>query len=154
MQPRPPPPRKYYPQQQPYGYGAPQQYGYGYNNGFGQVRALQARIDAVQYQIRQLDQRRVLRGESARRLRDESRNIERRLRSVSRYGLNGYEASDIQTRIARLEQRVRYAMASRYGYNRYNGYNGYNNQYGSGGRDHGDDRDEGNRYGDEDHHDR
>src|SRR5215210_4036592 len=93
---------QYYPQQQPYGYGAqPYGYGqqYGYNNNYRQVRALQARIDALQYQIQRLD-RRHSRGKSVERLREESRSIERRLHRAARYGLNGYEAYDIQARIA------------------------------------------------------
>ena len=132
---------QYYPQpqQQAYGYGA-QPYGnaYGYNNR-GQLRALKARIDAVQLQIRQLDRRNVIRDGSADRLRDESRNIEQRLRAVGRNGLNGYEASDIQNRIARLEQRVQYAMANRYDrYNRGgNGHDGYDRDH---DRDHDYDR--------------
>jgi hypothetical protein len=108
---------QYYPQAQPYGYN-------GYGNNFGQVRALQVRIDALQSQIRRLDRRDAIRDGSADRLREESRNIEQRLHRAERFGLNGYEANDIQARIARLEQRVQYALASRYG--RYgNGYNGY-----------------------------
>src|SRR3954452_1085309 len=57
---------QYYPQPQPqpYGYGAPQ-YGYGYNNNYGQVRALQYRIDAVQRQINRLDRRDRIRDRSA-----------------------------------------------------------------------------------------
>lgn len=120
---------QYYPQQQygqqPYGYGA-QPYGYGYNNGYGQARALQQRIDALQNRIRYMG----VRGKSAQRLRDESRSIERRLRSAQYNGLNPYEANDISNRIARLEQRVNYAMQR--GYGRYgnagygNGYTGYN----------------------------
>jgi len=147
---------QYYPQQtQPYGYGA-QPYGnaYGYNNNYGQVRALKARIDAIQQQIRQLDRRNAIRDGSADRLRDESRNVERRLRSVGRNGLNGYEMNDIQRRIVRLEQRVQFAMANRYG--RYakrhggqgdrNGYNGRDDdRYG----DRDGDRDD-ERYGDRD----
>jgi hypothetical protein len=144
---------QYYPGQQPYGYGAqPYGNGYGYNgyghNNYGQVRALQARIDRVQYQIRYIGGR----GHWAERLREESRGIELRLRYASRNGLNPYEANDIQNRIARLEQRVNYAMASRngrYGYTNYNGYNGYNSQgyYRDGdrdreGRDHDYDRDD------------
>src|SRR3954447_10326672 len=115
---------QYYPQPQPqpYGYGAPQ-YGYGYNNNYGQVRALQYRIDAVQRQINRLDRRDRIRDRSADRLREESRGIERRLQRAAQYGLNPYEANDIQARIARLEQRVNYALASRNG--RYGGY-GYN----------------------------
>jgi opacity protein-like surface antigen len=132
---------QYYPQQQPYGYGA-QSYGYnGYGyNGYGQVRALQARIDRVQNQIRYIGGR----GHSGERLREESRSIEQRLRYASRNGLNPYEANDIQNRIARLEQRVNYAIAGRqggYGYTGYNNYNGYNNGQGyDRGRNH-DDRD-------------
>jgi TolA-binding protein len=124
---------QYYPQpqQQPYGnaYGHNGHNGYGYN-GYGQVRALQARIDAVQQQIRQLDRRNVIRDGSADRLKDESRNIEKRLRAVGRNGLNGYEANDITNRIARLEQRVQYAMANRYGRydQRGNGY-GHDGDY-------------------------
>lgn len=122
---------QYYPQPQPYGYNGYNN-GYGYN-GRGQVRALQLRIDALQNQIRRLDRRDRIRDGSADRLREESRNIERRLHRAERYGLNGYEANDIQARIARLEQRVQYALASRYG--RY----GYG--YGDRDRDHDHDRD-------------
>jgi hypothetical protein len=127
---------QYYPQPQPqpYGYGS-QQYGYGYNNGYGQVRALQVRIDAVQRQIERLDRRDWTRG--AKQLRKESRNIERRLRSAERYGLNPYEANSIQVQIAQLEQRVRYAAGNRYGgYQNGYGSNGYgNNAYGYSDRD-------------------
>jgi hypothetical protein len=106
---------QYYPQpqNQPFGYGNAYN-GYGQGN-YGQVRAFQARIDAVQKQIRQLDRRDMIRDGSADRLKNESREIEKRLRAIGRNGLNGYEANDIQTRIARLEQRVQYAMSSRYG---------------------------------------
>jgi hypothetical protein len=130
---------QYYPQPQPQAYGhsyGGQPYGkaYGYNNAYGQVRALQARIDAVQQQIRQLDRRNLIRDGSADRLKDESRNIEKRLRKVGRNGPSGYEMSDIQNRIARLEQRVQVAAANRYGRydQRGNGYNGHDRDY----RDH------------------
>jgi hypothetical protein len=120
---------QYYPQQ--YGYGNGYGYnGYGYNNyGFGQVRALQARIDGIERQIRMLDRRDVIRDGSADRLRDEAERLEDRLHRAARYGLNPYEANDIQVRIARLEQRVQYATAYRYGrYDR--GYNGGYGHYG------------------------
>jgi hypothetical protein len=146
---------QYYPQQ-PYGYGAQQQYGYGqqygYNNGYGQVRGLQARIDAVQYRIQRLGWRGGSNG-----LRKEARNIERQLQRSARYGLNPYQANDLSNRIARLEQRVNYAMSSygRYGSGYGNGYGynsgyGANNGYGYSDRDgdHRDDRyedDQGNR---------
>jgi Spy/CpxP family protein refolding chaperone len=112
---------QYYPQpeNQPFGYGNAYN-GYGQGN-YGQVRAFQARIDAIQKQIRQLDRRDMIRDGSADRLKNESREIERRLRAIGRNGLNGYEANDIHSRIARLEQRVQYAMSSRYGRHDRNG---------------------------------
>ncbi len=116
---------QYYPQPQPYGYGN----SYGVNNNWGQVRALQARIDRVEWQINRLDRRDRIGDRGANRLRDEANRIEDRLHRAARGGLNPYEANDIQLRIARLEQRVQYSLAN--GYGRYgNGYNGqgYNGQ--------------------------
>jgi TolA-binding protein len=111
---------QYYPQQQPgYGYG---------NNNYGQVRRLQVRIDQIQRQIERLDQRRILSNREARDLRDESRSVERRLRDASRRGLNPREGYDIERRIARLEQHVRYEANDRNRSAR-NGYNGYDGQY-------------------------
>src|SRR5256885_690893 len=79
----PPAAAQYYPQQpyaQPYGYG--QGYGqpgygngYGYNN-YGQIRALQARVDMIERQINILDRRDRIRDRSADRLRDEANRIE------------------------------------------------------------------------------
>src|SRR5438270_3687974 len=113
---------QYYPQQnygyggQNYGYGG-QQYGYGYNgygqNNYGQVRALQARLSAVQWQINRLS--RYNGGGRAERLRDQAQSIQRRLNQAARYGLNPYEANEISSRIARLESQVRYGMGNRYG---------------------------------------
>ena len=102
---------QYYPQPQPYGYdNGYGNNGYGYNgygnNGFGQVQPLQTRIDALQNRIRRLDRRDVIRDESADRLKDEARDIEKRLHRDARYGLNPYETNNMQARIARLEQRV------------------------------------------------
>jgi hypothetical protein len=117
----------------PHAYGGYGYNGYGYNH-FGQVRALQARIDSIEYQIRMLDRRDVIRDNSADRLKDDAERIENRLHRAARYGLNPYEANDIQARIANLEQRVRYASYDRYG--RYDrdeygyGYNGDNGYYG------------------------
>ena len=130
---------QYFPQPQGYGYGQPQGYGYGYNNNYGQVRLLQVRINQIQRQIDRLDRRNILSNREARRLRDESRNLERRLAQVSRYGLDPRERQYIEIRIARLEMNVRrqandgnrWGQNGYYGYgqNGYNGYNGYNNQY-------------------------
>ena len=117
---------QFYPQQQqPYG----QAYGYnGYNNGWGQVRALQARLNNVERQIQRLDRRDRIGDRSADRLRDEANKIERRLHRAGRNGLSQREVYDIQNRIARLEQRVQYSLANRYG-----GYG--NNGYGFADRD-------------------
>jgi hypothetical protein len=115
----------------PYGYGYN---GYGYNgygyNNWGQVRSLQARIDNVERQINRLDSRNAIRGRTADRLRDEADRIERRLHERARGGLNPYEVNDIQARIARLEQRVQFAMNERYG--RYYNGAGYSDRDGDG----------------------
>jgi opacity protein-like surface antigen len=136
---------QYYPQpQQPYGYGG-QAYGYnGYgNNGFGQVQQLRQRIDALQNRIRWMDRANVIRDHSADRLKEEARDLEKRLRKSSRYGLNPYELNAIEARLARLEQRVQFAGNARYGRGGY-GYNGYNGNnggyYGDRDRDGRDDR--------------
>jgi hypothetical protein len=132
---------QYFPQPQPYGqpygYGAPYGNAYGYNN-YGQVRALQVRLNQIERQINQLDRRDRIRDRTADRLRNEANSIERRLRHAARDGMNPYEARDIQVRIARLEQRVQYSLASRYGRNGYSGYN--NNGYYDRDRDGRDDR--------------
>lgn len=100
-------------------YPRPGGYAYAPNN-YGQVQALQARIDAVQRQIRFLDRRDVVRDDRADWFREDASQIERRLHRAARNGLNQYEANEISTRIARLEQRVQYAAANNYGrYRRY-----------------------------------
>ena len=83
----------------------PQGYGYGYDN-YGQTRRLQVRIDQLQRQIAQLDSRNILSEREASRLRNDSRDIERRLRSASRNGLNGQERYGIERRIQQLEVRI------------------------------------------------
>lgn len=102
----------------------PPGYGYGYHGNYGQVRRLQVRVDQLQRQIAWLDRRDILSEREARRLRDESRDLERRLRYSARNGLSGREAYSIERRIQRLEYRIhreandgnRYG---RYGYNQY-----------------------------------
>jgi predicted RNase H-like nuclease (RuvC/YqgF family) len=88
---------QYYPQ--------PQGNAYGYDNR-GQVRRLDARIDALQRQINNLDRRDILSEREASQLRYESRNLEQRLRYASRNGLNGRERYDIERGIQRLEYRI------------------------------------------------
>jgi predicted RNase H-like nuclease (RuvC/YqgF family) len=78
-------------------------YGHGYNQNYGHVRSLQARVDNLQRQIYQLDRRNVLSNREARRLLNDANGIENRLRRAGRNGLNYAEARDIQNRIQRLE---------------------------------------------------
>jgi hypothetical protein len=87
-------------------YGQPYGNAYGYNN-YGQVRALQARIDNIQRQIERLRAQRLLSRDEANGLRSESRDLERRLFNRSRNGLNYQELRSIEYRVARLEQHVR-----------------------------------------------
>ena len=102
---------------------------YGYNNNnYGQVRSLMVRVNRIEQQINQLDRRNILSNREADRLRREANSLERRLAQTSRGGLNGYEARDIQVRIARLEQNVRYQASdgNRQANGNYGGsYNGY-----------------------------
>lgn len=95
----------------------PQGNAYGYNN-YGQVRRLDARIDAMQRQIEHLDRRNVLSNREAARLRGESRDVENRLQRVARNGFTNWERNDIENRIQRLEVRIQ--REARDG-NRYNG---------------------------------
>ena len=132
---------------------APQGYGYGYQNNYGQTRRLEVRIQQVRNQIRQLDRRNILSSREANRLDREARSLQYRVRQLGYNGLNQRERYDIERRIARLEQNVRYQANDgnrRYSQNGYGngyGYNGYNNGY-SGyvdsdrdGRDDGDEHD-------------
>ena len=104
---------QYYPQPQaPYGnqYGAPYGNAYGYNQGYhhqGHARMLDARIDQLQREIRRLDARNIISEREADRLKQQSRELEARLRYVSRNGFTAQEANNIERGIARLEQRIR-----------------------------------------------
>jgi hypothetical protein len=108
---------QYYPvpQPAPYGYNGYGYNSYGYNGGWGQVRALQARIDNVERRISWLDRRDRIGDRSADRLRYEADRLEQRLHYAARGGLNPYEARDIEFGIGRLEQRIQYAVANGYG---------------------------------------
>jgi opacity protein-like surface antigen len=86
-------------------WNAPQGNAYGYNN-YGQVRRLDARIDAMQRQINGLDRRDILSEREASRLRNEARNLEQRLHYASRNGLNGREIYYVERGIQNLEVRI------------------------------------------------
>ena len=99
--------------------------GYGFGSGFTDPRGLQVRIDRVQWQIRDFDRRNILSRREARRLRDKSVAIEHKLLHASRNGLSPWEARDIGSRIARLEERVhREAMDRNRGWGRQASYYG------------------------------
>lgn len=97
--------------------GAPAPYGYGYDS-WGRVRALQARLDAVERRIGRLDRRDVIRNRTADRLHDDADRIERRLHFKARAGLGPREAADIEIRIGKLEQRIQYAANNHYDWDR------------------------------------
>jgi hypothetical protein len=113
---------------QPYGNA------YGHNN-YGQVRALQARIDNIQRQIERLRAQRLLSRDEVNALRSESRELERRLYYRGRNGLNYQELRNIEYRIARLEQHVRREVrddnrwGNRGGYDRDRDRDGRNDRY-------------------------
>lgn len=108
-------------------YGSPYGNAYGYNN-YGQTRSLMVRINRLEQQINVLDRRDILSNREASRLRYQANMIERQLRQASYNGLNGYEHRNIEIRIARLEQNIRYQASDR---NRYanRGYGAYGNSY-------------------------
>jgi len=98
---------------------------YGYNN-HGQVQRLEARVDQIRRQIRQLDRRNILSERESRRLAEEARDLDRRIDYLERNGFSGRDRYDIERRIARLEQRIHREVTDgdrRFGRN--DGYNGY-----------------------------
>ena len=78
---------------------------YGHNN-YGQLRSVQARVDNLQRRIDQLDRRNVLSNHEARGLREDARDLERRIQRNSRNGLNRNEWQQIEYRLNRLEQKL------------------------------------------------
>lgn len=95
-------------------YPAPPLAPYGMRGSWGEVRALQGRIDNIRQQIGRLDRREAISGHTADQLLREADKIERRLYGKSRDGLDPREAGDIQYRLQRLEQRVQLAMNDRF----------------------------------------
>ncbi|HXH53272.1 MAG TPA: hypothetical protein VNH53_07580 [Sphingomicrobium sp.] len=96
----------------------PHGYAYGYHSNYGQVRALQVRIQQLQRHIIQLDRRGIVRSRDAQRMYRDAQILDSRLLRVSRNGLTLREARDIELRLARIEQRVAIASRSnqRWGY--------------------------------------
>lgn len=107
-------------------------YGAHYGNQYSQQRAAmyQQRVNQLQRQIRQLDQRNVITNREARALWQEAQMVEHNIRVQARYGLSRSEDRDLQRKLARLERRI--YRDSRDG-NRYGQYGNpyYGNQYGN-----------------------
>ena len=114
---------------------APNGNAYGYNNR-GQVQRLEARVNQVRGQIRQLDRRNILSDRKARRLGEEARYLDQRINRLAQNGFNRRDRQDIEVRLARLEQRINRDVNNGRGNNGYgNGNNGYGNGYNSYDRD-------------------
>lgn len=82
---------------------------YNYNSGFNfhnYARSMQARVQRVRGDIRNMDARRILSNREARSLDNQARNIERRIYMASRNGIQPYEARNLENRIRNLEVRV------------------------------------------------
>ena len=89
---------QYYPQ--------PQGYAYGHQDNRGLARSLQVRIDNIQRQIERLDRRNILSDREARNLRQDARELERRLHHARYRGLHSAERHDLERRLVRLEHRL------------------------------------------------
>ena len=86
----------------------PQPRGYGYESNYGAARAMKARVDRIQRDIRHLAQRRMISRKEYRNLSEDSRDLERRILRNARdgRGFTQREAYETQRRIARLEQKI------------------------------------------------
>ena len=109
----------YYPQPA-YGYGYAQP-AYGYNSG-AIVQHLDLRIAGIRSHIRALAARGQIRHSRARTLDRQALNLQRSIRASAWNGISFHERRSLETRVARLEQQVRYAaLRNRYA-PRYAGY--------------------------------
>ena len=104
---------QYYPA--PPAYGAPYGNAYGYQNNWGQVRSLQVRSTMCSARSSSSIAATAFATARPTACAAKRNQLENRLQRATRYGLNGYEANDINVRVARLEQRVQYSLANRYG---------------------------------------
>jgi hypothetical protein len=83
---------------------------------------MQARVQRIRADIRVMDARRILSNREARSLDNEARQIERRIYTASRNGIQPREARNVERRIRNLEIRVQREATdwnSRAGHRRY-----------------------------------
>ncbi|MDP9085698.1 MAG: hypothetical protein M3N02_02895 [Pseudomonadota bacterium] len=119
---------QYYPAQPQSRYGQPA-YNQGYGqNGWGQTRALTARIDQIRQQIRLQVRRGAMSAQDAYRLDVQAQQLRAELRQSAYRGIDQRERFQLESQIQRLEQRVSYSN-NRYGRGTGFGGNGYQNQY-------------------------
>ena len=84
-----------------------QQYNYGYGyNGFNFAHSMEARVQRIRGDIREMQARRILSWNEARGLENEAGSIQRRIYRASRNGIQPGEARNVENRIQRLEYRV------------------------------------------------
>jgi hypothetical protein len=106
------PPRYNY---QPYDYGR----GFEYHRFAG---AMNARVDRIRRDIRDMQQRRILSWREARSLEYQASNLQRRIYFASRNGIQPGEARSLENQIRNLEYRVSREASdynNRPGYRRY-----------------------------------
>jgi hypothetical protein len=84
---------------------SPYNYGRGYN-GYAFVQQMQARVQRIRGDIRNMEMRRILSPREARSLDKEARAVQRRIYRAPRGGLRVSEARGIENRIRNLEIRV------------------------------------------------
>jgi hypothetical protein len=83
----------------------PYNYGYGFSGGrFAQ--SMEARVQRIRGDIRNLEMRRVLGWQEARSLDREATNLQVRIARASRFGISPNEARGVENGIRRLEYRV------------------------------------------------
>ena len=95
-------------------------YGQGYQNNYGQVRSLQARVNQLQREIDRLDRRNILSNREARQLRNLAQDIRNDLHRASRDGVNYREFARFERRVGDLQFRIQREArdGNRYGDNR------------------------------------
>ncbi|MBA3670297.1 MAG: hypothetical protein H0W71_09615 [Sphingomonas sp.] len=106
-----------------YGYGYAQP-AYGYRGNSGLSQNIAVRVQAIRGQIRDLANRRAISFGRARSLDSQARSLETSIRRNAWNGIDPREAYSFESRIRRLEQKVREAAyRPRYGRTaRYAGY--------------------------------
>jgi hypothetical protein len=84
---------------------SPYNYGRGYS-GIRFAQAMQARVQRIRADIRNLEVRRIVSYREARALDNEARSIERKVYRSTGNGIQPGEARNIERRIQRLEYRI------------------------------------------------